>query len=173
MSQRHFLVGLLCLAWILPGLVAHDPWKPDEAYTFGIVYEMVRGGSWITTSLAGEPFFKEPPLYYLTAALSAVLFSPLLPLHDAARLATGFYMALTFLFCGLAGRELNGQGSGAFTAMLLLGCFGLAVRSHQLIPEVAGLAGFAMAYFGCARALRGYAGGFWLGTGIGVVFLSQ
>jgi len=34
MSQRSLLMTLLCAAWILPGLF-HDPWKPDEAYTFG------------------------------------------------------------------------------------------------------------------------------------------
>jgi 4-amino-4-deoxy-L-arabinose transferase-like glycosyltransferase len=172
-SRRLLLVVALCFAWLLPGLVAHDPWKPDEAYTFGVVYEMVRGGSWIAPALAGEPFFKEPPLYYLTAAASALLFSPVLPLHDAARLATGFYIALTLLFCGLAGRELNGPGYGALATVLLLGCFGLVVRSHQLVPGVAGLAGFAMAYYGCARALRGPIGGLWLGTGLGIVFLSQ
>ncbi len=173
MSRRHVLFTLLCLAWLLPGLVAHDPWKPDEAHTFGVVYEMIQGGSWIAPSLAGEPFLKEPPLYYLTAAASALLFSPLLPLHDGARLATGFYMALTLLFCGLAGRALNSPGSGTLAAALLLGSFGLVVRSHQLVPHIAGLAGFAMAYYGCARALRGPIGGLWIGIGIGVVFLSQ
>jgi 4-amino-4-deoxy-L-arabinose transferase-like glycosyltransferase len=171
--ERHLLVAVLCLAWLLPGLFAHDPWKPDEAYTFGVVYEMIRGGSWIAPALAGEPFVKEPPLFYVTAAASAILFSPVLPLHDAARLATGFYVALSLVFCGLAGRELNGRGHGAVTAVLLLGCFGLVVRSHQLIPQVASLAGFAMAYYGCARALRGVLGGVWIGTGLGIVFLSQ
>src|SRR5688572_24089627 len=150
MSRRRLLLVLLCLAWILPGLVAHDPWKPDEAYTFGVVYEMIRGGSWIAPSLAGEPFLREPPLYYLSAAASALFFSPILPLHDAARLATGFYIALTLLFCGLAGRELNGAGAGALAAALLIGCFGLVVRGHQLVPQVAGVAGFAMAYYGYA-----------------------
>ncbi|HEV7803973.1 MAG TPA: glycosyltransferase family 39 protein [Burkholderiales bacterium] len=173
MSRRQLLFTLLCLAWLLPGLLAHDPWKPDEAHTFGVVYEMIQGGSWIAPSLAGEPFLKEPPLFYLTAAASALLFSPLLPLHDGARLATGFYMALTLIFCGLAGRELNGPGFGALAAALLLGCFGIVVRSHQLVPQVAELAGFAMAYYGCARALRGPIGGVWIGTGIGIVFLSQ
>jgi 4-amino-4-deoxy-L-arabinose transferase-like glycosyltransferase len=172
-SRRHLLIVVLCLAWVLPGLVAHDPWKPDEAYTFGVVYEMIRGGSWIAPSLAGEPFLKEPPLYYLSAALSAVLFSPALALHDAARLATGFWVLLTLLFCGLAARELNGPGAGALGIALLLGAFGLVVRSHQIVPNVAGLAGFALAYYGCARALRGPLGGIWLGTGMGIVFLSQ
>src|SRR5829696_2472827 len=104
MTRRQWLVAVLCLAWILPGLVAHDPWKPDEAYTFGVVHEMLSGGSWLAPSLAGEPYLKEPPLYYVTATVAAKLFSPLLPLHDAARLATALYIALTFLFCGLAWR---------------------------------------------------------------------
>lgn len=173
MSRRHFLFCLLCLAWIFPGLLAHDPWKPDEAYTFGVVYEMLQGGSWIAPALAGEPFLREPPLFYVSAALSALAFSPLLPLHDAARLATAFYVALALLFCALAGRELNGRGYGTLAAVLLIGCFGLVVRSHQLVPQVAALAGFAMAYYGCARALRGPLGGLWLGTGLGIVFLSQ
>jgi 4-amino-4-deoxy-L-arabinose transferase-like glycosyltransferase len=171
-TRRRLLIAALCLAWIIPGLVAHDPWKPDEAHNFGVVFEMIRGGSWVAPALAGEPFLKEPPLYYLSAALSAVLFSPPLPLHDAARLATGFYMALALFFCGLAGREMHGPGSGALATALLLGCFGLVLRSHQLVPQVAAVAGFAMAYYGLARALRGPVGGLWLGTGLGIVFLS-
>jgi 4-amino-4-deoxy-L-arabinose transferase-like glycosyltransferase len=172
MSRRRLLISLLCLAWILPGLVAHDPWKPDEAYNFGVVYEMVQGGSWIAPALVGEPFVKEPPLFYITAAVSALLLSPPLPLHDAARLASGLWIALALLFCGLAGRELNGPGAGALSTALLLGCFGLVLRSHQLVPHLAAVAGFAMAYFGCARALKTPLGGFWLGTGLGIVFLS-
>ncbi|HET7160793.1 MAG TPA: hypothetical protein VFI62_17470, partial [Burkholderiales bacterium] len=173
MTRRHALLALLCLAWLLPGLVAHDPWKPDEAHNFGVVYEMIRGGSWIVPQLAGEPFMREPPLYYLSAAASSWLLSPVLPLHDGARLATGFYVALALLFCGLAGRELNGPGFGALTIALLIGCFGLVVRSHQIVPQVASLAGYALAYYGCARALRGRWGGLSLGTGLGLVFLSQ
>src|SRR6266545_1815557 len=144
MTRRHLLVTLLCLAWIMPGLVAHDPWKPDEAYTFGVVYEMLSGGSWVAPSLAGEPYLKEPPLYYFTAAVAAKVLSPILPLHDGARFATAFFMALTFLFCGLAWRELapagsDLRGSGTLAAMLLLGSFGLVVRADQLIREVGGL----------------------------------
>lgn len=173
-SHRSALVALLCLAWILPGLVGHDPWKPDEAYTFGIVYEILKGGSWVIPSLAGETFLTEPPLFYLSAAASAKLFSWLLPLHDAARLATGFYMALTFLFCGLAGRELNGERHGVVAALLLLGCFGLVVRSHQLINDTASLAGYAIAYYGFALAARRpFPGGFWIGAGTGLVFMTQ
>ena len=172
--RRTALVALLCLAWILPGLIGHDPWKPDEGYTFGIVYELLKGGSWVVPHLANEPFLEKPPFFYLVSAASAWLFSPPLPLHDAARLATGFFMALTFLFCGLTGRELNGAGRGYISTLLMLGCFGLVVRSHQLITDVALLSGFAIAYYGLALSLRRPAwGGFWLGTGIGIGFMSK
>jgi len=174
MSQRGWLVGLLCAAWILPGLVGHDPWKPDEAHTFGVVLELLRGGSWMVPTLAGEPFLEKPPLFYLTAAAFAQIFSFVLPLHDAARLATGAWMAVIFGFTAVAGRELYGARYGAISALLLLGCFGFVVRGHQLITDVALLGGFAMAYYGFALALRRPAlGGFWIGTGIGVGFLAN
>lgn len=171
---RPVLVALLCLAWILPGLIGHDPWKPDEAYTFGLVYHILHGGGWTVPTLAGEPFMEKPPLFYLTAAATAWLFSPLLPLHDGARLATGFYMALTFVFTGLAGRELYGKNHGMLSALLLLGSLGLLVRGHQLITDVALLSGFAIALYGLALCLtRPARGGFWLGTGVGVGFMSK
>jgi 4-amino-4-deoxy-L-arabinose transferase-like glycosyltransferase len=173
-SARHVLLAALCLAWIIPGLVGHDPWKPDEAYTFGVVYEILKGGSWVVPHLAGEVFLNEPPFFHLTAAAAARVFSPALLLHDAARLVTGFYMAATFVFCALAGRELNGQRYGTIAALLLLGCFGLVLRSHQLITDVAALCGFAVAHYGFALALRRpIAGGAWLGFGAGLVFMTQ
>jgi 4-amino-4-deoxy-L-arabinose transferase-like glycosyltransferase len=173
-SSRAAFVTLLCVAWILPGLVGHDPWKPDEAYTFGVVYSILKGGSWVVPYLAGEPFLDKPPLLYLSAAAAARVFSALLPLHDAARLVTGLWMALTFIFVGAAARELHGEGRGAIAVLLLLGCFGLVLRSHQLITDVAMLAGFAMAYYGWALTLRRpAAGGFWTGTGIGIAFLAN
>lgn len=174
MSQRTWLVALLCAAWILPGLFGHDPWKPDEAHTFGVVYELLRGGSWVVPALAGEPFLEKPPLFYLTAAVFAKLFSFALPLHDAARLATGAWMAAIFAFTAAAGREFYGVRYGAVSTLLLLGCFGFVVRGHQLITDVALLAGFAMAYYGFALALRRPAlGGFWIGTGVGIGFLAN
>ncbi len=167
-------VCLLAAAWILPGLVGHDPWKPDEAYTFGIVYHTVQGGDWVVPELAQEPFMEKPPLYYLSAAAIASLLSPLLPLHDAARLTTGIYMALTFLFVGLAARELYGRGYGRIAVLTLLSCIGLVVRCHQLITDISLLTGFAIGFYGLALALRRpLHGGFWLGTGVGIGFMSK
>jgi 4-amino-4-deoxy-L-arabinose transferase-like glycosyltransferase len=174
LALRPLLIAVLGLAWLLPGLIGHDPWKPDEAYTFGIVYEILQGGSWVIPQIAGEAFIDKPPLFHLSAALSARLFSVALPLHDGARLIVGFWIGFALLFSALASRELHGPRHGLVATLLLIGSLGLVVRGHQLITDVAALSGFAMAYYGAALALRRAApGGFWIGTGCGLVFMTQ
>ncbi|BCB25888.1 hypothetical protein SKTS_07740 [Sulfurimicrobium lacus] len=167
-------VILVCSAWVLFSLIGHDPWKPDEAYSFGLVYSILKGHDWVVPMLAGEPFMEKPPLYYLTAAGFARLFSGWLPLHDGARLASGFYMGLTLLFSGLAARELWGKGYGRLTALILIACLGLLVRTHQLITDTALLAGFTAAFYGLALAPRRLVlGGIFIGMGAGVGFMSK
>src|SRR5712692_2135533 len=90
LDKRLFFL-ILVLAWMGFGLVGRDPWKPDEAYTWGLVYHILETGDFVIPQLGGEPFMEKPPLYFVTAAISARLFSPWLALHDAGRLATGFY----------------------------------------------------------------------------------
>ena len=67
-----FLV--VCLAWLVPGLVGHDPWKYDEAIVFGIVNEMLRSGDWVTFRIAGEPYLEKAPLFLWVAACFAKMF---------------------------------------------------------------------------------------------------
>ena len=168
------LTVLICAAWILPGLIGHDPWKPDEAYTFGLVYHVLQGGGWVVPMLAAEPFLEKPPLFILTAAGFAKLFSSVLPLHDGARMASGFYMALAFGFIAASGRALYGANRGWISALLVLGCFGLAVRAHQMITDTALFAGFAIGTYGLALMVRqARAGGVWLGTGAGMGFMAK
>ena len=168
------LTVLLCVAWILPGLVGHDPWKPDEAHTFGIVYQLLKDGDWVVPMLAGEPYVDKPPLIYLTAALTGTLFSWLLPLHDGARLAAGVYMALTFLFISLTAKELYGPSKGWVAALMLLGCGGLLLRGHQLLADTALLAGLSISLYALAlSARRPLIAGLWLGTGLGVCIFSE
>lgn len=167
-----WLLILLAAAWILPGLVGHEPWKPDEAYSFGLVYHILQTGDWVVPALAGEPFMEKPPLFYITAALFAQTLSPWLPLHDGAHLATGFYIALTLLFTGLTAKEFYGHGSAA--ALTLLACLGLAPLGHLLVTDLALLAGLALGGYGLALGLRHVlVGGICLGTGTGMAFLSK
>jgi 4-amino-4-deoxy-L-arabinose transferase-like glycosyltransferase len=171
---KPLLLIVLCAAWILPGLVGHEPWKADEAYSFGLVYHMLQTGDWVVPTLGGEPFMEKPPLYFLTAALFGKLFSPQLSLPDAARMASGFYMALTFLFTGLAGRELFGRGSGGIAVLSLLSCFGLLLPAHQLLTDTAMLSGLAMGFYGLALSRRHRViAGVLLGTGAGIGFMSK
>ena len=168
-----WLLILLAVAWILPGLIGHEPWKPDEAYSFGLVYHILQTGDWVVPTLAGEPFMEKPPLFYITAALFAQALSPWLPLHDGAHLAAGFYIALTLLFTGLTAQELYGRG-GAAAALALLACLGLAPLGHLLVTDLALLAGLALGGYGLALGLRHTpAGGICLGTGAGMAFLSK
>lgn len=173
-SPHIVAISLLCLAWILPGFIGLDPWKPDEAYSFGLVYHILQSGDWIVPTLAHEPFMEKPPFFYLSAALFAWMLSPSLPLHTGAMLTSGFYMALTLLFVGLGGRELYRKKSGLISPIVLIGCLGLLIRTHQLITDVSMLTGFAMGLYGLALALRRPAlAGFWLGTGVGIGFMSK
>ena len=171
---KALLLGLLCLIWLGMGLVGHDPWKPDEATSFGLIYSMLQSGDWLVPVLAGEPYMDKPPLYYWTAALFAKLFSPLLPLHDGARLASGFYTALAMLFTGLAGRKLYGENRGWAAAIILIGCLGMLVRAHQMITDMALLAGCAMMLYGFAQSQeRVMRAGIWIGIGMGIGFMSK
>lgn len=171
---KALLLGLLCLIWLGTGLVGHDPWKPDEVSGFGVIYSMLHNGDWLAPTLAGEPFMDKPPLYYWTAALFARLFSPLLPLHDGARLASGFYTALTLLFTGLAGRKLYGENRGWAAVIILIGCLGMLVSAHQMTTDLALLSGCAMMLYGFSlskeRCIRA---GALIGTGMGIGFMSK
>jgi 4-amino-4-deoxy-L-arabinose transferase-like glycosyltransferase len=171
---KAWMLALLCAVWIFTGLVGHDPWKPDEAYSFGLVYHILQSGDWLVPTLAGEPWMDKPPLFYITAAAFAKLFSPWLALHDGARLASGFYTTLTLLFTGLAGRELFGKGRGWAAAIILMGCLGMLVRAHQIITDLALLTGCAMMLYGFALSLRRtLPAGILLGTGMGIGFMAK
>ncbi len=165
---------LLGIAYVVPGLVGHDPWKPNEAYSFGIIYTVWGGGDWVVPILAGEPFMEKPPLFYISAAYVAALFSSWLPLHDGARLTSGLYAAATLVLVGLSARAAWGEGRGLVAMIAFLGCIGLLVDSHLMFTDIALLAGFALSYYGLALsrtrpALTGLA----LGTGVGIGFMSK
>jgi len=161
-------VFLLLAAWLAPGLFGHDPWKPDEAYTFGLVYHILETGDWLVPTLGGEPFVEKPPVFFWTAAIFAKLFGWAMPLHDAAHLASAFYVVLTLLFTGLAARRLYGPSAAAPAVLMLAGSLGYLQHAHQLITDNALMAGVAMGVYGLAASR-----GFWLGTGAGLAFLSK
>jgi 4-amino-4-deoxy-L-arabinose transferase-like glycosyltransferase len=165
---------LLGIAYVVPGLVGHDPWKPNEAYSFGLIYHVWGGGDWVVPVLAGEPFMEKPPLFYISAASVATLLSSWLPLHDAARLTSGVYSAATLVLVGLSARVTWGAGRGLVAVMAFLGCIGLVFDSHLMYTDVALLAGFALSFYGLALSRTHPAwAGLALGTGVGIGFMSK
>lgn len=172
--SKVLLFGLLLLAWMLPGLVGRDPWKADEAYSFGLVLNMVQTGDVVVPMLGSDPFMEKPPVFYFTSTLFTRVLSPVLAPHEAARAACVFYMGLTFLFLALSSREVNGPGSGWLAVLLLMGSVGLVHTAHMLQTDLSLVAGYTLALYGILLGVRRpWAGGVLCGLGTGLGFLSK
>jgi 4-amino-4-deoxy-L-arabinose transferase-like glycosyltransferase len=142
---------IICFAWLIPGLIGHDPWKPDEAMAMGVVHAMLNGGGWLVPEIAGVIHSEYPPLYYWLAAISAKAFAWLLPAHDGARLASGFLMLVTFVYLYKSANKLFDQRAGRIAVALLIGSLGLLLRAHEMNPELGALAGMSVALYGLTR----------------------
>ncbi len=168
------LLLILCAMWILFGLTGHAPWKPLESTSVTIVNGIMQGGSLIAPLAAGELALESPPLYYLTAAASAKLFSPIFVLHDGARLINTLWMAIVLLMVGMTGRELWARGVGRYATFIMIGTIGLVLNAHSLNPEIAGLACSATGFYALALSKRRpWRASALLGLSIGLGFLSE
>ena len=168
-----WMAALCVTLWIVIGLFGREPYKPDEAYTVGLVKSVVDTGDWVVPRLVGEPFMEKPPLFFDVAALFANAM-PWLPLHEAARFAVVFFIGIGLLAIALSARAVHGRGSGRLAVLLTLATLGTVVRMHQLITDIAQFAGVAIALLGLLRAPRRPAlGGVLLGAGLAVAFLAK
>ncbi|MBS0325120.1 MAG: glycosyltransferase family 39 protein [Proteobacteria bacterium] len=168
-----WVAGIVC-AWVLFGLVGHDPWKPDEAHYFGVVVDLLHSHDWVVPTLAGEPWMEKPPLLYIVAGMFAHLAGPMLHLYDAARLATGFFVGVALVFLALTARELYGRGYGSAAMLVTIGCIGPIARMHQLITDVPLLTGISIGMYGLALARRtAWPAGLALGVGAACAFLAK
>ncbi|MEW6589469.1 MAG: hypothetical protein AB1418_00365 [Pseudomonadota bacterium] len=156
---------LLCLAWLLPGLVGHAPWKGGDGDHFVQFLRMLQPGGWV-------PADGVPPLYYWTAAATAWLTSAFLPLHDGARLASGVFVALTLAFTLRTARAWYGPDAGWAAVLTLLGCLGLLVRGHELNAHTAQFAAAALMLYGLARLPAGPRGGAVFAAGTAFMLLA-
>lgn len=154
-TEKPWLLLLLAFVWLWPGILGHDPWKPDEPYTLAVILNMLQSGHWLVPSIGNEAYLNAPPLYYWVSSVFVRLLSPwLLAAHDAARLATPFFMAIAMFCAGGAGRELIGRRHGRSVVLILIGCIGLVDTGHVMTPTVACFAGYAAAFYALALCLR-------------------
>ena len=171
-AKTHLLI-VLCAIWLLFGLVGHSPWKPFESQSISVIQSILEGDSWLTPMAVSHNHLENPPLYYLVAAAFSSALAPLFSVHDAARLSSGVWMLITLLMIGMTGRELWGKGIGRQTTFVFIGCLGLVISAHTLMPAVSSLAGLTTAFYAlglCKR--RPYRAAGLLGLGLGVSFLS-
>lgn len=171
---RRRLVLVLTALFLIPGLVGHAPWKQDETYTLGLILHILHSHDWVVPTLTGRPFMEKPPLYDLVAAAFVQVFSPWLQVHNAARLASGFFTLITFTAVWIAALGWGLRRKAPVALLALMGCLGLAMPAHTLFTDVALLSGFSLAYAGFAWASRRpWPAGILIGTGVGVGFLSK
>lgn len=145
--------GLACLValYLLPGLLGHEPWRGDDVRHLAIVKSMLAGEGWLFPQLAGQPATTFPPLYYWVSALLALAFGWILPLHEAARMATALFAAMALFWISRASWRLNGRHTRVAASLLTLGTLGLVVHAHEAQPFVALMAMQAMTLAGLAR----------------------
>lgn len=161
----------LCLAWLLPGLIGHAPWKGPDSETFAHLLAARQQTDWLFPGGNGAPHL--PPLYLWVAQGLGALLSPLLPLHDAARLASGVFVGASLWLTALTARSLYGVNAMWPAVLVLMGCMGLLVPAHETNPYTAQLAAIALFTYGLARMLtQPLRGGGLAGLGLAGLFLS-
>lgn len=144
----------LALLYILPGLFGRDPWKNDDAGSFGIMWTMAHGGvaDWLAPHIAGLPTPQEGPLAFWIGALCIKLFGTLVGDVMASRLAaisffllgalsvwyTAFSLGrrteaqpLRLAFGGQPEPEDYGRTLADGALLIYLGFLGLLVHSHS------------------------------------------
>ena len=92
---------LLAAAWIALGLIGHDPWKIEDATTFGVSWDIAQRGDVVVPRLAGEDYVARPPLIPALGALAIKTLTPALEPFDAARLVAGLALTVMLLFTAL------------------------------------------------------------------------
>lgn len=179
------LFSLVVIAYLLPGMFGHGPWKQDETYSFGIIHNMIVTGDYLVPTNAGQPFMEKPPLFYWTAAIFAKLLYPLFPYDQGAKFATLFYMIITLVFAiriAKTGWQENTLFTPSILAMLALftGTAGMIKHAHDLFTDVALVTGSTIALYGLLRIVMNLANhtpskwdGFWFGLGCGIAFLAK
>lgn len=153
-STKTQLLLILCAIWILTGLIGHAPWKPLESTSISIVKSIYEGGSIIAPLARGERTLESPPLYYALAAFSAKLFSPVLPMHDGARIFNCVWLTILLLMIGMTGRELWSRGVGRHATFIMIGTVGLVLSAHSLNHEIASLSALATGFYALALFKR-------------------
>jgi len=168
---------LLCLAYVLPGFVARDPWRMADMEAFGYMRELALGGAdWLHPTLADLP----PPdgllAYWLGAFALQVLhwaapnlggemgemaarlpFMVILTLSLLLTWRAVYYLArmpgagpVAFAFGGEAHPRDYARALADASLLALLACLGLAQLAHESSAHLLQLGCTALVFFAAA-----------------------
>ena len=93
------VIFVLTLIYAFTGLFGHDPWKNDDAISFGVMWELSHGNlkDWVLPHLTGRNELIGTPLPYWLGASFIWLFGSLIGDVNAARLVSGLCFSLSAL----------------------------------------------------------------------------
>lgn len=162
----------LCAVWLVPGLLGHSPWKGPDSETFAKLLAARQQSDWLFPAASDNAVVIPQPFIWLANVLGDLL-SPVLPLHDAARLTSGIFASLSLWLTALTARRLYGQQSGWMAVLALLGCTGLLVPVHEINAYTLQLAAMSLFAYGLSRMLeQTLIGGGLAGLGLAGLFMS-
>ncbi len=167
-------IFILCLLYILPGLIGRDPWKGADAAGFGVMWTMAQGtiNDWLWPHVVGLPAAEEGPLAFWLGAICIKLFGGIIGDPMAARISTGLAFLLgsisVWYTTYLLGRRTEAQplklafggqpeprdfgrtlADGAL--LIYLGCLGLLLPSHTSSSGPLHVALIAFCLYACVR----------------------
>ncbi|MDE2367454.1 MAG: hypothetical protein KGN16_00660 [Burkholderiales bacterium] len=164
---------LLCLAYIVPGVLGRDPWRNADLAAFGQMAAMAEGRtSWWTPTLGGVPADTALLPHWLGAAFiragagwvdpalaARVPFALLLALTLVLVWYTTFHLARTdsaqpvpFAFGGEASPVDYARAIADGAVLALIATLGLLRLGHETTPELAQLAAISLYLYGLASA---------------------
>ena len=164
----------LCMLYILPGLVARDPWKNLDAASFGIEWTMAHGNAsdWLWPHIGNLAMPDEGPLAFWLGAICIRLFGWLVGDPMAARVASiGFFLIgslsvwyttyllgrrseaqpLRLAFGGQPEPKDYGRTLADGALLIYLGCLGLFYPIHATSPKALQVSLVAYALYVAAR----------------------
>jgi 4-amino-4-deoxy-L-arabinose transferase-like glycosyltransferase len=192
-----WLLLVLSVLYVVPGLVGRDPWRSEDAEGFGIAFTMARAAAdrldWLIPNVVGAPIVGEGPLPFWLGAI-AMRIAPWVAPDTAFQVVAMLWLAL--LLAGvwyaayLLARRPEVQPDDPFGAsatrsdfsravadcalLVTLATFGLLARVHETTAEAAQVAWVGLFLFGCAQALeRPKLGGVLAGLAIGMTTLTR
>lgn len=133
--QRHgwWLLFLVTIAALLPGIITTPLSDVDEARFSGATLEMIQRGEWVVPYFNGEYRFDKPPLIYWLQRLNFAVFGVN---EFAARLHSLAAAAGVALLIFNFGRRLFSAQAGFIAAFAWLTCFQVQLHGRAAVADM-------------------------------------